>query len=803
MKKRIIILMLVLLTMVLTLSSCDEIIGNIFGGESAHECESVCPECGKCLDVDCTEDVCRDKCTEHGMIIPPHECESVCPECGKCTNKTCKETACAEKCVGHTASPAHECESICPECGKCADAICGEAACENKCQGHKIEVAGNIEITLAEAGFETIYFEWKPVEGADGYVVYCDTKPVDNELIRSYGTYYRCDVLGLAAVPHSIEVVPVQDGKEITDSKAEFIATPMAHVREGYAFVGGDANGAYNADGTLKSGAQVVYVTAATAKTCTATVNGITHTGFQSILDAKQKYGTTEAICFRVIGLVKLENLDHISSSAEGLQVKGKSNYNEMNITIEGVGNDATFSGFGILVRNTKNVEIRNLGFMNFMDDGISVDTNNSHLWIHNCDFFYGKVGSDSDQAKGDGSLDTKKSQYITYSFNHFFDSGKVHLVGNGSSDSVNYLTFHHNWYDHADSRMPRVRGATVHVYNNFYDGVSKYGIGATMGASIFSENNYFLNTSRPMSISMQGLDDGTFSSEDGGIIKAFGNVIIGQNGKQLITYSQNNTSFDYYDAKTRDEKVPASVVSLKGGHGYSNFDTAADMYSYNVESAEAAMKTVKAYAGRVQGGDFKWTFTDKDNTDYEVNSALKAAIQSYKSSLVSIGGIVGKAPDSGNGDNTGTGGSTGSGSGDNSGSEGGENKPTVSGAVIHIFEKDGTESSVFSIKGNLSTSKGTATYKGVTYKKCLKIESEGKMTITFTTTEDMTLILVFGTYKDATIKINGEGVDAQVIDEATTTAILTYEVKAGVEYTLTRNGVESCLFCMELVPKE
>ena len=773
MKKRIIVLLLVLLAMVLTLASCDEIIGDILGSEPAHECESKCPGCGKCLDVDCREDDCQDKCTEHGMIIPPHGCMNVCSECGKCTNAACDETACSDKCLGHS-----------------------------------IAVTDEIEITLAEAGFETIYFEWKPLEGADGYVVYCDTKPVDNELIRSYGTYYRCDVLGLTAEAHNIEIVPVKDGEEILDSKAEFIATPKAHIREGFAFVGnGDANGAYNADGTLKSGAQIVYVTAATAKTCTATVNGTVYTGFQSILDAKQKHGTTEVICFRVIGLVKLEDLDHISSSSEGLQIKGKKNYNEMNITIEGVGNDATFSGFGILLRNAKNVEIRNLGFMNFMDDGISIDTNNSHLWIHNCDFFYGKVGSDSDQAKGDGSLDTKKSQNITYSFNHFFDSGKVHLVGNGSGDSVNHLTFHHNWYDHADSRMPRVRSATVHVYNNFYDGVSKYGIGATMGASIFAENNYFLNTSRPMSISMQGLDNGTFSSEDGGIIKAFGNVIIGQNSKQMITYSQNNTSFDYYDAKTRDEKVPSNVVALQGGHSYSNFDTAADMYSYNVQSAEDAMESVKSQSGRVQGGDFKWTFTDKDNTDYEVNSELKAALKSYKSSLVSVGGVaenIGGGSGSQGGDNTGTsGGNTGSGGSDNTGSEGGENQPTVSGAAVHIFEKDGTESSVFNIKGNLSTSKGTATYNGITYKKCLKVESEGKMTITFTPAEDMTLILVFGTNKKATIKINDEAVDAQVVDDATTTAILTYEVKAGVEYKLTRNGVESSLFYMELVPKK
>lgn len=31
----------------------------------------------------------------------PHECESVCPLCGKCTDADCTESACAEKCQGH------------------------------------------------------------------------------------------------------------------------------------------------------------------------------------------------------------------------------------------------------------------------------------------------------------------------------------------------------------------------------------------------------------------------------------------------------------------------------------------------------------------------------------------------------------------------------------------------------------------------------------------------------------------------------------------------------------------------------
>ena len=32
---------------------------------------------------------------------PAHECESICPACGKCTDSECGETACADKCQGH------------------------------------------------------------------------------------------------------------------------------------------------------------------------------------------------------------------------------------------------------------------------------------------------------------------------------------------------------------------------------------------------------------------------------------------------------------------------------------------------------------------------------------------------------------------------------------------------------------------------------------------------------------------------------------------------------------------------------
>ena len=106
--------------------------------EAPHECESVCTECGNCLDVNCEEAACVNKCQGH------HKCESLCDTCKKCTDADCTETVCSGKCEGHT--PPHECESVCEKCGKCLNGECAEEACAGKCEGH--EELKNITIYL-------------------------------------------------------------------------------------------------------------------------------------------------------------------------------------------------------------------------------------------------------------------------------------------------------------------------------------------------------------------------------------------------------------------------------------------------------------------------------------------------------------------------------------------------------------------------------------------------------------------------------------------------------------------------------
>ena len=523
-------------------------------------------------------------------------------------------------------------------------------------------------ITLSGGWMETAFVEWTPVQGADSYNVYYSgmgvaNSKIDNSLIRSYGAHFRADVLGLQAGTYTITVVPVTAGTEGPGTTTGAIIV-TAHDRSGFAFSAGHIPGAYNADGTLKANAVILYVTENNKNLISMNVvtsskgQNTACTGIQTILDGFKKGYDNRPLDVRIIGQITPP-----AYLLAGDLVPENNNNTSGYITIEGVGNDATIDGFGIRIKNINNFEIRNLGIMNCHSnqlDDIGIQQNNNYIWVHNCDLFYGEPGSDSDQAKGDGSIDCKLSNYITLSYNHFWDNGKCSLLGlSGGVEVGAFATYHHNWFDHSDSRHPRVRYYTVHVYNNYYDGIAKYGVGATCASSIFVENNYFRNCKYPMLISMQGSDvwnssthandysnAPTFSKEDGGMIKAYNNYMEGQ--ARFIAYGSASTDnynstvdFDAYVVSSRDEQAPNTVKTYQGGNTYNNFDTnSAVMYSYTADSPEDAKTNAMAYAGRVQGGDFKWTFNNAvDDASSEVNTALKAALENYATSLVFVQG--------------------------------------------------------------------------------------------------------------------------------------------------------------------
>ena len=662
--------------------------------------------------------------------------------------------------------------------------------------------AGVIQITEAKGWQESAYLKWAPFEGASSYNVYVDDKKIDAQLVRQYKSYYRADVLGLKEGTYSVKVVPVNaEGKEIAGANTASNLVVKSYNREGFAHFKYDGVGAYNNDGTLKAGAKVLYITAKTAKTVSTTVNTgkqETITGLQSIIDAYSKGKDKTPIAFRIIGKVNLSDLDHISSSAEGLQVKGAM----MNMTFEGVGDDATVYGFGFLLREAESVEFRNFAIMRCLDDAMSLDTKNYHVWIHNMDLFYGKKGSAADQAKGDGTVDIKgDSKYVTVAYNRFWDNGKASMCGMKSETGPNYITYHHNWFDHSDSRMARVRTMSVHMYNNYYQHNDVYGIGATMGSSVFMESNYFDAVKRPIMSSLQGTDakgDGTFSGEKGGLIKAYGNVFANKPANfSYIPYAENNTSFDAYEVSEPSEQVPTSVKTLVGGTSYDNFDTNPSlMYAYAADKAEDVPSIVEGFygAGRLNHGDIDFVIPDETvvtNGHQQPWPALASILDAYTSGVVKVFGESNASGEGGSAGGGSTGGSTG-------GTEGGSTVTPIEGTVLVTFTDSKPSSSIVTVSGNYATNKGTATIDGTSYSTCVKMESATNISVTVD--KKVTMTLYFSSADTKTnAKIDGKKpteVNA-VIDSTAKTMTVTLDAGS---HTITKQ--DTCnLFGIKLVP--
>ena len=660
--------------------------------------------------------------------------------------------------------------------------------------------ADGIQIIEARGWLESAYVKFGLVENAKSYHAYikggqyADYTRMDDQLVRSYGSYGRADMVGLQAGTYSMKIVPVDgDGAELTNQAGSADDLDVRNYsREGFAFKNGYAPGAYNSDGTLKQGAKVFYVTKNTAKTISTTVTGAESNpcvGLQAIITGYAKGQDKTPIAFRFIGLVTKDDLDAIGSSEEGLQVKGRRADSELNMTFEGIGDDATIKGFGFLVRNAKGVEFRNFGIIRCMDDGISLDTDNSNIWIHHTDVFYGPNGG-GDHSKGDGATDVKSdSKLITLSYNHYWDTGKTNMFGMKSESGPNYISYDHNWFDHSDSRHPRVRTMSVHVWNNYFDNVAKYGVGATSGASVFVENNYFKKTKKPILSSQQGTDalgDGTFSGEDGGMIKAYGNYF-DKTAANFRYYTQRNPSekgYDAFETESRDEQVPTTEVTRVGGTRYDNFDTDASiMYDYTPAPANDVPDLVTGYygAGRMNHGDFSYTFADNtgnDNTDSAYDATLGGMLDNYQSALV---GVFGDENASGGDDEPGGG--------------------DTEGDIIATF--DGAPShNMFTVGGSYGD--GKITYNGNYYKKGVKLNNSGS--ITFTPTKDYNMVLVLATVKEGRdVKINGEltTVSGVVNSEGAYYEMSPIAIEAGTQYVIKKGSDESIVMMIMLTPKD
>jgi len=387
--------------------------------------------------------------------------------------------------------------------------------------------------------YETAWAEWQGKADDDRFFAQIrlnggDWKNVDNELVRKIdgGNTWRVDIPGLSNTPGSTYDVQILNAA-FTPIYMITGLRPVPFDRQGYAFSlnpeNGQTttNGGYNDDGTIKEDAVIYY---------------ITQDNVNFILKAGAFDSYAKPVILRFIGKVGGIDLDNLldtsklpasitATAANGgrmYRIQGK------NITIEGIGPDASIEGWGLLLNNHNNVVVRNIKFDRWWDDAMTIQASNeshanSHTWVTHNTFGHGvnrfAIGmGEADHVKGDGATDvTNGSTHFTISYNQYIGSGKSMLMGGGNGASIGHGTVHHNWYRGTSERTPRLRNGWVHVFNNLYDNVGDepgggtgYGIGAGNRSNIVAEGNTFIHTHRPYCISGESSGVAAGANPDG-----------------------------------------------------------------------------------------------------------------------------------------------------------------------------------------------------------------------------------------------------------------------------------------------
>lgn len=224
------------------------------------------------------------------------------------------------------------------------------------------------------------------------------------------------------------------------------------------------------------------------------------------------------------------------------------------NTTIIGLTDKSGIKGGTISISNASNIIIRNLHLQDAFDpfphheyndgwnaeyDCITVQDKNDHIWIDHCTFedtisvgwtnFAGvKTGTKENAIQAypcdaggkattsgyemwqtyDGLCDIKgKTTNVTVSYCVFKNHDKTMLLG--SEDDEKYdkvvldhtaktITLHHNYFDGCVQRLPFVRTANIHIYNNYFHHANTNGydqkasIQIRAKAWVISEQNNF-----------------------------------------------------------------------------------------------------------------------------------------------------------------------------------------------------------------------------------------------------------------------------------------------------------------------
>ena len=455
-------------------------------------------------------------------------------------------------------------------------------------------------------------------------------------LVRDENGSVRIDIPGLKAGTYNLTVVA--GGSTYTENNIEV----LPYDRSGYAHFNYTAGvGAYNDDGTLKSNAIVLYVTNDNKNSVTVTSkDGTTVTGIGNILgstgmdvgtglNAKGGKANTNQDILRKLAKDGTPLVVRIIGNVKGSDMAGLTAYDSIDyggtvgdngfmarmsggkdITIEGIGYDATIDGWGLhFICQTadyaagygKSFEVRNITFENVPEDcvGMEGQQEDSTLtapvergWIHHCSFMAPIISNpaESDKDGGDGACDFKRGQYFTNSYCYYDGYHKTNLVGSSDSSLQYHLTYHHNYWLNCESRGPLARQANIHMYNNIFEGQTSYCMNPRANAYIFSEYNMFLKCKNPATL------------DSGGVVKSYNDSFASCLGDN--------------DAITVTDRATTVSTSNK----YANFDTNSTLSyipsgNYQIQESITEMKAVvMAYAG-VQ----KKTIISSDEVDSSV----------------------------------------------------------------------------------------------------------------------------------------------------------------------------------------
>ena len=150
-------------------------------------------------------------------------------------------------------------------------------------------------------------------------------------------------------------------------------------------------------------------------------------------------------------------------------------------------------AGIFIIESSGDNIIIRNLSFIGpgAVDiDGADLITNQgTHVWIDHCTF----------QDSQDGALDSKRCDWSTYTYNHFYYTSRsyshAYTCGCGWADGtmILHLTFASNmWGEGCMRRLPQCGDCYVHLVNNYHNCPgNSTGITINENCKALVENNF------------------------------------------------------------------------------------------------------------------------------------------------------------------------------------------------------------------------------------------------------------------------------------------------------------------------